>query len=189
MSNHENQNQRAGQNPGYVPPYYTQTLQTQPVPGWPQYQNQAPQSGYLQPGNAPSVQQPATSPFQTSPFIQQQQQPGIGAPGTNMPGMLPIEQSYIENILRLNRGKLVKAYMTFENSPEQQVFQGTIEAAGRDHLILRNPETEERYLLLMVYLDYVVFPERVEYDYPFNGQTPGMLSNTAPRTSGTLPPR
>ena len=99
--------------------------------------------------------------------------PGATAPGAQVPGMLPIEESYVENILRLNRGKLATVYMTFEGTREggrrQQVFKGIIEAAGRDHIILSDPQTGMRYLLLMVYLDYVTFDEEIEYQYPFGG--------------------
>lgn len=92
-------------------------------------------------------------------------------------GMLPIEQSYIENILRLNRGKEVTVYMTFEENKEwnAKVFKGRIEAAGRDHIILSDPETGKRYLLLMIYLDYVVFDEKINYEYPFDNS--GFLSS------------
>lgn len=83
--------------------------------------------------------------------------------------MLPQEQSYIENILRLNRGKLATVYMTFENNREwnAKVFKGIIEAAGRDHLILSDPQTGKRYLLPLIYLDYITFDEEIEYQYPF----------------------
>jgi len=169
----ENQNNRAG-SPGQP---YMQPTQPYFGTGMPQT---------FQPQIQAPMQQPVQYPFPpgfTSPVAGQSPIAG------NVPGMLPIEQSYVENILRLNRGKLVTAYMTFENSSEQQAFKGTIEAAGRDHLILRNPQTNERYLLLMVYLDYVVFPERVEYEYPFGTPAPGMLSQSAPRASGTgIPP-
>ncbi|CAG9620076.1 spore coat protein GerQ [Sutcliffiella rhizosphaerae] len=89
----------------------------------------------------------------------------------DVPGMLPLEQSYVENILRLNRGKLATVYMTFENNREwnAKIFKGIIEAAGRDHLILSDPQTGKRYLLLMVYLDYITFDEELEYEYPFGG--------------------
>ncbi|WP_245676712.1 spore coat protein GerQ [Bacillus solimangrovi] len=91
------------------------------------------------------------------------------SPYSNIPGMLPLEESYIENILRLNRGKPVTVYMTFENNKEwnAMTFRGIIEAAGRDHIILSDPETGKRYLLLMIYLDYVVFDEEVNYDLPY----------------------
>ncbi|MGY0694962.1 spore coat protein GerQ [Virgibacillus sp. FSP13] len=92
---------------------------------------------------------------------QQQVQPTPGAPS-----QLPAEQSYIENILRLNEGKLANVYMTFENSQEK-VFKGVVEAAGRDHIILRDPQTNKRYLLLMVYLDYITFDEELNYNYPY----------------------
>ncbi|WP_245741908.1 spore coat protein GerQ [Anaerobacillus arseniciselenatis] len=91
-------------------------------------------------------------------------------PQVPVEGMLPLEMSYIENILRLNRGKIARVYMTFEgrvNDNRQQLFEGVIEAAGRDHIILSDPQTGQRYLLLMVYLDYVEFDEEIEYDYPF----------------------
>ncbi|WP_106495988.1 spore coat protein GerQ [Lentibacillus sp. Marseille-P4043] len=91
---------------------------------------------------------------------QQVQQPPV------TPSQLPAEQSYIENILRLNEGKLANVYMTFENNQEK-VFKGVVEAAGRDHIILRDPQTNKRYLLLMVYLDYITFNEEINYSYPY----------------------
>jgi spore germination protein Q len=97
----------------------------------------------------------------------------LGVPGATpaaLPtdGMLPLEQSYIENILRFNRGKWANVYQTFEYNPEwpAKVFRGIIEEAGRDHLIISNPETGKYYLLLMVNLDYVEFDEPIEYITP-----------------------
>lgn len=107
---------------------------------------------------------------------QQQQQPQAQqVPANGVEGMLPLEQSYIENILRLNRGKRVSVYMTFEENEQwnAQIFKGVIEAAGRDHIIISDPQTGKRYLLLMVYLDYVVFEDEIDYEYPLaagNGQ-------------------
>ncbi|GGE82422.1 spore coat protein GerQ [Priestia taiwanensis] len=91
-----------------------------------------------------------------------------GAPGQNVPGMLPMEQSYVENILRLNKGKMATVYMTFERNSEwkSKIFKGIIEAAGRDHLILSDPATGMRYLLLMVYLDYITFDGEINYVPP-----------------------
>lgn len=96
----------------------------------------------------------------------QQQQTPTQAQG----GMLPIEESYIENILRLNRGKVATVYMTFEASKEwnSKIFKGVIEAAGRDHIILSDQKTGKRYLLLMVYLDYITFDEEIAYQYPYD---------------------
>ncbi len=89
--------------------------------------------------------------------------------GVQVPGLLPVEESYIENILRLNLGKIATIYMTFENNTEwnAKVFRGVLEAAGRDHIIISDPQTGKRYLLLMVYLDYITFDEELAYDLPF----------------------
>jgi spore germination protein Q len=78
------------------------------------------------------------------------------------------EQSYIENILRLNLGKVGTFYMTFENNNQwnAKVFKGVIEAAGRDHIIISDRQTGQRFLLLMVNLDYVTFDEPLIYQYP-----------------------
>ena len=78
---------------------------------------------------------------------------------------LPMEQSYIENILRLNKGKKVNVYMSYSDSVEwrDKMYTGIIEQAGRDHLIISNPSTGKWYLLLMIYLDYVEFSEKINY--------------------------
>ena len=78
------------------------------------------------------------------------------------------EQSYIENILRLNLGKMISAYMNFENSQwGSKVFKGRLEAAGKDHIIISEPQTGIRYLLLSIYLDYITFDEEINYYYPY----------------------
>lgn len=106
---------------------------------------------------------------------------GAPAPQAQAPGMLPIEQSYIENILRLNKGKLVSVFATFEgnNQWNAKEFKGIIEAAGRDHVILSDPQVGTRYLIPMVAVDYVTFTEEIEYEYPY-GSSPSMA---------TYPPR
>jgi spore germination protein Q len=88
---------------------------------------------------------------------------GSGAPGQ------PGEESYIENILRLNLGKVATIYMTFEgnNQWNAKVFRGVVEAAGKDHIIISEPGTGKRDLLLMVNLDYMTFDEPLTYNLPF----------------------
>ena len=78
---------------------------------------------------------------------------------------LPMEQSYIENILRLNKGKKVNVYSSYSDSVEwrDKKYTGIIEQAGRDHLIISDPSTGKWYLLLMIYLDYVEFNEKINY--------------------------
>lgn len=86
---------------------------------------------------------------------------------------LPLEQSYIENILRLNKGKKVRVHMTFPDSTEWRdlEFNGIIEQSGRDHIILSDPSTGKWQLLLMIYVDYISFDEKINYSpefYPNN---------------------
>lgn len=91
--------------------------------------------------------------------------------GVNVPGQLPMEESYIENILRLNLGKMATIYMTYENNSQwnAKIFKGKLEAAGRDHIIISDPATGMRFLLLMVNLDYITFDEELKYMYPYMG--------------------
>lgn len=120
---------------------------------------------------------PPTSPAYYPAYTHAQRQQQMNQTKQNE-DMLPMEESYIENILRLNKGKEATVYMTIDNNPK--TFRGVIEAAGRDHIILSDPETGKRYLLLMVYLDYVVFDEKINYQYPFANES-GQLSNYPPR--------
>ena len=75
------------------------------------------------------------------------------------------EQSYIENIIRLNKGKIGRFYMTFPDSLEwrDRVFTGIIEQSGKDHIIISDSTTGKWYLLLLIYLDYVEFDEKINY--------------------------
>lgn len=121
-------------------------------------------SAGMQPGTAPpSV--PSGLPMTPAGAVVQ----ATAAGGVNVPGLLPAEQSYIENILRLNLGKVATIYMTFENNSQwnAKVFKGKLEAAGRDHIIISDPQTGMRYLLLMINLDYITFDEPLQYTYPY----------------------
>lgn len=141
--------------PQYQMPYqsYQQapyTLQTQP-----QYHGQ----GGMIPAQMPA-QMPAGAAI---PGMD----PGI-TPQVTQEGLLPLEQSYIENILRFNRGKVARFHMTYENNPEwnARVFTGIIEAAGRDHIIVSSLDGGPNFLLLMVNLDFVEFEDEIEYFPP-----------------------
>jgi spore germination protein Q len=130
-------------------------------------------SPYGFPAAGPQVTQ-APPPFPSGGSIPGAMYPGYAVapeatvPGSYVPGQLPLEQSYIENILRLNLGKVATLYMTYENNREwnAKIFKGRLEAAGRDHIIISDPQTGMRYLLLMVNLDYITFDEQLNYFYP-----------------------
>lgn len=73
------------------------------------------------------------------------------------------EQSYVENILRLNKGKKVQVFMSFADAGEwkDRIFTGIIEQSGKDHIILSDPTTGNWYLLLMIYVDFIKFDEHI----------------------------
>ncbi len=122
----------------------------------------------------------STYPFQTTQQqIMTPQQPSGGViPGVpGVPGAPFVEESYIENILRLNLGKVITVYQTFENNAQwnAKIFRGRLEAAGRDHIILSDPQTGRRYLLLMVNTDYITADEELTYVPP--ALPPGVRSS------------
>ena len=84
------------------------------------------------------------------------------APTTNGE-YIPDEQSYIENILRVNKGKKVSVYQSFadSNNWKDKVFTGIIEQSGRDHIILSDPQSGNWYLLLMIYVNFIKFDEPI----------------------------
>jgi spore germination protein Q len=83
------------------------------------------------------------------------------------------EQTYVENILRMNRGKIATVYTTNENNPEwaAKVFTGRVENAARDHVVLSDPQTGKRYIIFMVNIDYITFDEELQYQPSFYGQS------------------
>ncbi len=83
------------------------------------------------------------------------------------------EQSFIENILRLNKGRKVNAYVSFPDSTEwkNKVFSGLIEEAGKDHLIIKDVTTGKWYLIRILYLDYVEFMEPINYLHAYSEKT------------------
>mgnify|MGYP000005441761 CR=1 FL=1 len=96
------------------------------------------------------------------------------APKNDYQEYIPDEQSYIENILRVNKGKKVSVYQSFADAGEwkDRIFTGIIEQSGRDHIILSDPETGNWYLLLMIYVDFIKFDEEintVQQFYPSKG--------------------
>ena len=83
------------------------------------------------------------------------------------------EQSYIENILRLNKGQRIKAYVSYPDSSawQNKVYEGIIEEAGKDHLIIRDNVSGTWYLIRIIYLNYVEFMEPIIYSHSFSEKT------------------
>ncbi|TMW71293.1 spore coat protein GerQ [Alteribacter natronophilus] len=142
------------------------------VPGYHSAYRQQGQNVQQQNGQQPHQQQ------QLQQFQQPQQQqngfppsgPAFATPvvpaGTwqQFPGRV-VEESFIENILRYNKGKIGTFYYTYRGNTSwnAMVYTGRVETAGRDHIIISDPATGKRYLLLMSNLDWVEFDERINY--------------------------
>lgn len=75
------------------------------------------------------------------------------------------EESYIENILRLNKGQKVKVFCSFPDSNEwrDKIFEGMIEQAGKDHLVMVNNDLNDWYLIPMIYLNWVEFEDKINF--------------------------
>ena len=80
------------------------------------------------------------------------------------------EESYIENILRLNRGKIGTFYFTIPSSEvgetqggSTRVVRGAVVEAGRDHAIIAEADTTHTYLFPMIYFDFAEFDEPLTY--------------------------
>ncbi|WP_255507937.1 spore coat protein GerQ [Lysinibacillus sp. BW-2-10] len=123
--------------------------------------------------------------YQNSQFAGQQMMPpatGGGnmqitaMPGRNITAPNLREESYIENILRLNRGKPGTFYFTVPSATgiDQQGntkrVRGVVVEAGRDHAIIRELQTNHYFLFPMIYFDYAEFDEELAYF----AQTPGL---------------
>lgn len=74
------------------------------------------------------------------------------------------DPQYAENLFTMNHGKKVTVYFSYPDSIEwrDRVFAGTIIAAGRDYLLLRNDQGQT-ILLWLIYINYAVFNEEISY--------------------------
>ncbi|TFE24303.1 spore coat protein GerQ [Cohnella luojiensis] len=125
--------------------------------------NMMPGAGSMMPGSMmPGIMMQSTTPPPVPSGVP------ITPGGMALPAQMQ-EESYVENILRMNLGKVATLYMTYENNTEwnAKIFKGVLEAAGRDHIIISDPVTGKRYLLLTLNLDYITFDEQINYTLPF----------------------
>ena len=109
-------------------------------------------------------------PYNGYPYIYPQPPLGGFTPDLGInPNQIYNEQSYIENILRLNKGKIATIYMSFEGSQwGSKNCRGEIVEAGRDHIILHDIQNKINYLLLTVYLSYITFDDTIDYNLNYD---------------------
>ena len=130
--------------------YYWNPNQQQQQQQQPSFQNPSFQNPY--------IQQPMPMPIPMPPPVTTPSGRSAFPPG---------EQSYIENILRLNIGNPGIFHFSFANTLGEVMntrnITGTVEAAGRDHVIVRETATGKQFLFPMIYFDYAEFEGEVEY--------------------------
>lgn len=112
----------------------------------------------------PNLQQPN---FQNQPMQQQMVPPPVTIPSGRPPGLPRGEQTYMENILRLNIGEPGIFYFSFTHAVEAALntrnITGHVVEAGRDHVIVREDSTDHNFLFPMIYFDYAEFLGEVNY--------------------------
>ena len=76
-----------------------------------------------------------------------------------------VTQTYLENFLRLNIGKLGTFYFTYAGSNDwrDRAYKGIIEQVGRDHFVISDPKNQKHYLFQFVYFDWAEFDEPLNY--------------------------
>jgi spore germination protein Q len=133
----------------YYPGYYPESLMRSSA-------GQQPAGGFptMMPAGA---QQPAGFP------MGMHSGPSFAVPTVPLGGVR--QESFIENIIRFNKGKVGTFYFTYQgnNKWNAMVYRGRVETAGRDHIIISDPSSGKRYLLLMANLDWVEFDEQINY--------------------------
>lgn len=99
-------------------------------------------------------QQPSYIPSQSS-----------SAPGVGGNSYFEQNTSYAENILSMNIGKKIRVYMSFSDSIEwrDKIFEGILEAWGRDFLLLSDKKNNKWYMVWNIYINYIEFTEEVSF--------------------------
>ena len=70
---------------------------------------------------------------------------------------------FAEDILAKNKGKFIKVYMSFGDSIEwcDRIFEGNLEAWGKDFILLYDKRNNKRYMVWNLYIDFIEFNEEV----------------------------
>ena len=86
---------------------------------------------------------------------------GTAPPYTNFAP--PRREETVADILRQNIDVYASFYMSFPDSIEwrDRVFTGKIKNATRDFFLLYNEEEQKWYILWSIYINYIVFDEKI----------------------------
>ena len=72
-----------------------------------------------------------------------------------------LENSFVNAVLKTAVGKVAKYYFSYPDSVKwrDMVYEGKLELVGEDFIVIRDKNTNQLHVLLMLYLIYVVFEE------------------------------
>lgn len=109
-------------------------------------------------GNYQNIRMPSSSPS----FIPSESTP---TPSNFTQYDLVGRNDYYNDLLVKNIGKRATFYLSYSDSLEwrDKVFEGIIEEAGKDYVLIKSMDRNEWFLLLLVYLGYVSFDEKLTY--------------------------
>lgn len=65
------------------------------------------------------------------------------------------------DILSNNIGKKITANFIFDNSKDNKEFTGRLEYVDNKYIIISNPSTNHYNLILVKYLNYITFEEKI----------------------------
>ena len=83
---------------------------------------------------------------------------------TNVPNQFQNNNDlFAEDILRKNKGKYIKVYMSFSDSKEwcDQIFEGYLIDFGKDFLLLKDKNNNKNYMIWNLYIDFIEFNEEI----------------------------
>ena len=67
-------------------------------------------------------------------------------------------------LMKFNQGKSIKIYTNIDNN---KVFEGIVEQAGHDYIIISNPESEKWDLIFIKNINYINFLEKINKNNTF----------------------
>ena len=70
-------------------------------------------------------------------------------------------ESFVNSVLRTAIGKEARFYFSYPDSIKwrDMMYEGKLEVVGEDYIVVREKSTKHLHVLLMLYLEYVVFEE------------------------------
>lgn len=113
---------------------------------------------------------PVAVPRQVGAVDTPPQPPAEGRPRERI-----FEESFLETLLLLNKGNVGTFYFTYPNNSQWNAksVRGTVMTSGRDHIVIREMQSDKRIMLLMANLDWVEFEGEIRYPSPpaYSSQT------------------